>query len=118
MNVWEGDDPFGEARDFCTLWGVDGPVLVDVDGSAARRLGIRGVPTNVVVDEDGTVVCVGASTPAALEEQVDRLLGGGAARRGPGGDWHWGTDPLDIEARLEGRTRRRAAPPAPGPDGS
>ncbi len=91
MNVWEGVDPFTEARQFCELWGVGGPVLVDPDGSFARQLGIRGVPTNILVDTDGTVTCVGASTPQALEAAVRRLLGPDAALDPPAGadQWSW-----------------------------
>jgi predicted DsbA family dithiol-disulfide isomerase len=50
-------------------------VLVDEDGAFARRLGIRGVPANVFVDCDGTVVGVGGSTPDGLEAMTARLLG-------------------------------------------
>ena len=91
MNVWEGVDPFTEARQFCELWGVDGPVLVDVHGTFTEQLDIRGVPTNIVVDGDGTVTCVGASTPQALEAAVRRLLGTDAALEPPAGadQWTW-----------------------------
>lgn len=106
MNVWEGVDPFTEARQFCELWGVDGPVLVDVHGSFAERLGIRGVPTNIVVDDDGTVTCVGASTPQALEAAVRRLLGPDAPFEPAAGSdaWSWNRE-LDHIGEHVGRRR-------------
>ncbi|MGH9129993.1 MAG: TlpA family protein disulfide reductase [Acidimicrobiales bacterium] len=68
-----------EAEQFCQIWGVSGPVLVDETGDYAALLGIRGVPTNVFVDLDGTVTAVGAVTPEKLEAETRRLLGPGAA---------------------------------------
>lgn len=75
VNIWEGVNPFDEARFFCDIWGVEGTVLVDEQGELATRLDIRGVPTNVFVDSDGTVLTVGAVTPEDLEAATRRLLG-------------------------------------------
>lgn len=108
MNVWEGVGAFKEARDFCELWGVEGPVLVDEDGSFAQQLGVRGVPTNILVDEDGTVTCVGATTPPELEVAVRRLLGPDADLEPPAGAdrWSWDKDPEHIESHLAKRIVR------------
>ena len=76
VNVWESVDSFTEAARFGNLYQVGGPILVDDSGQFAALLGIRGVPTNVFVDTDGTVREVGASTPAALHAAVTDLLGG------------------------------------------
>ena len=112
VNVWEGVDAFKEARDFCELWGVEGPVLVDEDGSFVRQLGIRGVPTNVLVDEDGTVTCVGASTPPELEAAVRQLLGPGASLEPAVGadEWSWDKDLGHIEAHISKRIVGRDEP--------
>lgn len=75
VNVWESVDNFTEAARFCDIYQVDGPALVDETGEFAALLGIRGVPTNVLVDVDGTVREVGASTPAQLRAGVSALLG-------------------------------------------
>lgn len=75
VNVWESVDSFTEAARFCDIYQVGGPVLVDETGEFAALLGIRGVPTNVFVDADGTVREVGASTPAQLRAAVTDLLG-------------------------------------------
>ena len=75
VNVWESVDPFVEAQRFRDIYRIEGTVLVDETGDLATRLGIRGVPTNVFVDTDGTVREVGASTPAQLREAVTSLLG-------------------------------------------
>jgi predicted DsbA family dithiol-disulfide isomerase len=50
-------------------------VLLDETGDYTRRLGIRGVPTNVFVDVDGTVREVGATTPDELTRATAKLLG-------------------------------------------
>ena len=119
MNVWEGVDPFKEARDFCQLWGIEGPVLVDADGTFVAELGIRGVPTNVLVDEDGTVTCVGASTPPALEAAVRRLLGPDVLLEAAADadSWSWDKDQGHIEAHLAKRIVRPSAETETDPDG-
>ena len=78
VNVWEGTDAFAEARGFCELWGMDGTVLVDERGELPDRLGLRGVPTNVFIDADGTVTAVGAHTSGELVAATRRLLGAAA----------------------------------------
>lgn len=75
VNVWEGVDARAEAGQFCQMWGVDGTVLIDEAGDYARRLGVRGVPTNVLVGADGVVQEVGAVTPVELHAAAERLLG-------------------------------------------
>ena len=75
VNVWESVDPVREARQFSRLYRVTGPVLVDEVGELPALLGIRGVPVNVLVDADGTVCEVGATTPDELREAITRLLG-------------------------------------------
>jgi hypothetical protein len=74
INLWEGDDPRKRAQDYCELWGVDGTVLLDEAGSYAELLGVRGVPTNVVVDSSGVVRAFGAGNPDELHASVDELL--------------------------------------------
>jgi hypothetical protein len=64
-------------QDYCELWGVEGPVLLD-DGAYAKLLGIRGVPTNVLVDSTGIVRAVGLGNPDELHAAVDELLLDGA----------------------------------------
>ncbi len=108
MDVWEGTGAFTEARTFCELWGVAGTVLVDEAGELVEQLGIRGVPTNICVDADGTVTAVGASTPRELEAAVRDLLGPDTTLEdaGPSGDWHWQTDPDRIGEQLGLRGNR------------
>ena len=75
IDVYEGTDPRPEVERFCELWGVEATILLDETAEYARALGVRGVPTNVLVDSDGTVVDVGLVDPAELYAAVDRLLG-------------------------------------------
>lgn len=113
VNIWEGVDPVAEARRFAELWAIEGTVLVDAGGEVAERLGVRGVPTNVFVDADGTVVDVGAVTPAELEAATHRLLGPDADIDPPAesSGWHWGQDPAHIEKLITVHNDAPAAPP-------
>ncbi len=106
LNVWEGRNARAEAKQFCELWGVPGTVLVDEDGSAAELLGVRGVPTNIFVAEDGVVMAMGASTPSELEATTRHLLGPDAPidPRASSGSWHWQQDPIHIETNIKSRS--------------
>lgn len=110
MDVWEGTGAYTEARTFCQLWGIEGTVLVDEAGALVEQLGVRGVPTNILVDADGTITAVGATTPRELEAAVRELLGPDAPLEegGPSGDWHWQTDAERIEEQLSLRGNRTA----------
>lgn len=48
-------------------------MLLDDTAEFARRLGVRGVPTNVVVDERGIVRGVGLVEPEQLDAAIDAL---------------------------------------------
>ena len=74
IDVWEGGDARQRVQDYCELWGVAGTVLLDEAGDYARLLGVRGVPTNVLVDSSGIVRGFGAGNPDELHARVDELL--------------------------------------------
>jgi hypothetical protein len=74
INVWEGVGSEAEASAFCDLWQIDGTVLVDEPGAYAGQIGVRGVPTNVFVD-NGVVTGVTGVTPNGLATEIRRLLG-------------------------------------------
>ena len=74
ISVWEGAQARDHAAAYCELWGIDGPVLLDEHGEYARRLGVRGVPTNLLVDSTGTVRAFGAGNPDELRAAVDSLV--------------------------------------------
>lgn len=74
INVWENTDPRQEAANFAAVWDIGATVLLDGTGEYAARLGIRGVPTNVLVDARGVVRTVGGTTPAELDAAVAELL--------------------------------------------
>lgn len=56
------------------MWGIEGTVLLDESGEYARSLGVRGVPTNLVVDADGTVRAFGVSRLDELRQAIDLML--------------------------------------------
>jgi hypothetical protein len=62
---------------FRELWGIGATILLDESGDYARQLGIRGVPTNVLVDADGVVRDVGLVRLDELHAAVDRLTARG-----------------------------------------
>jgi hypothetical protein len=74
INLWEGIDSRERAQDYCERWGIDGTVLLDEAGAYAGLLGVRGVPTNILVDSTGTVRAFGAGNPDELHARVDQLL--------------------------------------------
>jgi hypothetical protein len=74
IDVWEGGEARRRVQDYCELWGVEGTVLLDEEGEYAKLLGVRGVPTNVLVDSTGTVRTIGVGNPDELHAAVDELL--------------------------------------------
>jgi hypothetical protein len=74
INVWEHGDARAEALHFCKIHGIEGPVLLDATGEYINRLGLRGVPNNLVVNKKGVVVAVGATTPDEIRATLTKLL--------------------------------------------
>jgi hypothetical protein len=75
VNIWEGHGARAEAERFREIWGIEGTILLDEAADYAGQLDIRGVPTNVLVDADGTVQAVGLVRLDELEAAIDRLVG-------------------------------------------
>jgi len=75
IDIWEGTDPKPDVDRFCEMWGINSTILLDETAEYAAALGIRGVPTNVLVDADGTIVDVGLVRLDELEAAIDRLVG-------------------------------------------
>jgi hypothetical protein len=59
------------------MWGIEGTILLDESGEYTKQLGIRGVPTNVLVDADGIVRGVGLVRLDDLHAAVDELIAEG-----------------------------------------
>ena len=74
VNVWEHVNAREEAQHFCKIHKIEGPVLIDASGEYITRLGIRGVPMNVVVNKKGIVQAVGSTTPDEVRATLTRLL--------------------------------------------
>ncbi|MDX6481492.1 MAG: Redoxin [Gaiellaceae bacterium] len=73
VDIWEGTSPRPEVDRFCEMWGIKGPILLDPNETLARELGVRGVPTNVVVDSGGIVREFGAARLDELERAIASL---------------------------------------------
>lgn len=73
VDLWEGAGAAEEAAGYCLRWGIESTMLIESTGQYARALGVRGVPTNVFVNEAGVVTCVGASTSDELLREAARL---------------------------------------------
>ena len=56
------------------MWGLKGTVLLDETAEYARSLGVRGVPTNIVVDKGGIVRAFGVSRLDELHSAIDLML--------------------------------------------
>lgn len=76
INIWERVDAAAEARAFVATRGLDGTTLLDETGQYAARMGIPGVPFNVVVDSAGLVRDTGLSSPRELHQAVNSLPAG------------------------------------------
>jgi hypothetical protein len=74
VNVWEHRDARTEALHFCEVHKIQGPVLLDATGEYIGRLGLRGVPNNILVNRKGIVEAVGATTPDEIRATLTRLL--------------------------------------------
>ena len=74
VNVWEHVNARDEALHFCKIHNLQGPVLLDATGEYVDRLGLRGVPINVVVNKQGIVQAVGTTTPDEVRVTLRRLL--------------------------------------------
>jgi cytochrome c biogenesis protein CcmG, thiol:disulfide interchange protein DsbE len=74
VNVGEGADEIGA---FTESIEMPFAILLDSDGAAARRYGIRGLPTSFLVDREGVVrlVHVGIATDSMLRQHIRELLG-------------------------------------------
>lgn len=74
INVWEHLKAEDEAAHFCSVHKLDCPVLIDTEAEYMTRLGLRGVPMNIVVNKKGIVQAVGMTTPNEVRATLTKLL--------------------------------------------
>ena len=74
INVWEHVKAEDEAKHFCSIHKLVCPILLDEEGEYMRRLGLRGVPINIVVNKKGIVKAVGMTTPDEVRATLTKLL--------------------------------------------
>jgi peroxiredoxin len=62
------------ASKFTAEFGVKFPVLLDGDGSVAKKYNVTGIPTTFVLDADGNIVdsIVGAADEDRLNQALDK----------------------------------------------
>lgn len=70
------DDTTAEARAFARTYGLQYPILRDVDGNFATHYGIKGMPETFVLDRRGRIVALarGPIDAAWVKDHVDPLL--------------------------------------------
>ena len=68
INIMESPE---KVSSFVTKRGIPIPVLVDPDGHVAESYGVVGVPTKVLIDAQGKVVCWECRT---LEEKLSQII--------------------------------------------
>jgi hypothetical protein len=74
INVWEHLKAQEEAQHFCSIHKLQCPVLLDTEGEYMTRLGLHGVPINIVVNKKGIVQAVGMTTPNEVRATLTKLL--------------------------------------------
>jgi hypothetical protein len=74
INVWEHVKADEEAQHFCSVHKVQSQVLLDTEGEYMARLGLHGVPINIVVNKKGIVQAVGVTTPTEVRATLTKLL--------------------------------------------
>lgn len=74
INVWEHLKAQDEAQHFCSIHKLQCPVLLDTEGEYMTRLGLRGVPINILVNKKGIVKAVGMTTPDEVRATLTKLL--------------------------------------------
>lgn len=75
INVWEHLKATEEAQHFCSVHKLEGPtVLIDTEAEYMTRLGLMGVPINIVVNKKGIVQAVGMTTPDEVRATLTKLL--------------------------------------------
>lgn len=64
----------GTATKFAADFGVTFPVLLDTDGSVAKKYDVTGIPTTFVLDPEGNIVdsMVGAVDEDRLNQALDK----------------------------------------------
>ncbi len=75
LNMTSQDD-VGSAQSFAQKAGVTFPILLDRDGSVARRYEMRALPTTVFIDRNGLIqdVVVGGPLPESMLRSKAELL--------------------------------------------
>lgn len=74
VNVWEHVNSQKEAMHFCGIHNINGTVLIDDGNEYINRLGVNGVPFNLVVDRKGIIKAAGMTTPDEVKANLMRLL--------------------------------------------
>ena len=77
VGVSEDADGWKSVKPYLRQAGLNYPVLLDADGSVAKRYGLFGMPVTYLIDRDGKVsaASVGIVNKAECEEEIVRLLG-------------------------------------------
>lgn len=78
VDTGERGDANAKVAEFVKKYGVQWPILMDgPETGAAGKYQVRGIPTNLLIDKDGTIKFyqVGGVSETVLKRQLDRALG-------------------------------------------
>ncbi|NEW08605.1 TlpA family protein disulfide reductase [Paenibacillus sp. SYP-B3998] len=69
-------DTIEDAQDFAEEYGINFPILLDVDGEVSRKYQIKPIPTTFFINKDGVIMekLYGVADPSSLENKFKQLL--------------------------------------------
>ncbi|MFA5160703.1 MAG: TlpA disulfide reductase family protein [Elusimicrobiales bacterium] len=67
-------DPAADVAEYGSRNGLKYPLALDGDGAVARLYGVRGTPTSILVDKDGTIRKTWVGYSPAMDSELDTIL--------------------------------------------
>lgn len=69
VNIQES---YKQVKNFVSKKGIEYVILLDKDGVVANQYGVRGIPTNILINKDGEIIFAGYTLPS--EETIKQIL--------------------------------------------
>lgn len=74
VDEWEHSAPLQHVKAFVKTYHLTYPIVMDTGSVYLKKLGLAGIPTNVVIDRAGIIRVVGATDPDELSQTIKRAL--------------------------------------------